>query len=623
MIPLAFPIPLFMLASLGFGSAVCLSLWRSLPALSPEKSPALFWVTAYFLGQGLLATAFLCLAVASLFTPTAVWVFIACGGIVGAACLWLLRISWLAPLGTAWRAWLEASLIWKLLALATFLLAFSGLLALGGGVEGDAIAYYLAVSKLTAYTHRLDLMPSYEDFTAVGLLAEMLLAALISMGMPDVSPGMFTWVNFLPALLLFYTLARYCGLGRRGATLALAVPVTSSAVLLLWGGGKTDLVAVGPALSACLLALASWEQRGRRVCLTLTGLLFGFAAVFKLSYLLPLFPGIVLLIFWQALIDALRAIRTRDWRAFGRLLRPVAADGTVFVIAFACALIPHVVKNLLLLGTMLGYNPLDSAWYSPDTVRRLLLSYPLALTYGRYWAQLGDLSPLVLAFAPLAFFLPRSACFRESRLAALSAAALFGLGLWMALKPSIFMPRYILATLLLLGIPAAAGAERYSRRGLLNSLTVAAAALVAMAAMPLHMNSMHKPYSLDRFLRYLSDPKPVYAAAPMESYCLAHEAINAAAPLDARVVMLTYYRYWLRPDLLLHASTGPEFASFVTHPDTFWLKAKEWGFRYLLMDVGILPVAKTIIAAKPDGVVLRELYIGGSQAAYEIGYDEP
>lgn len=617
MFAILYPVPLLMLASVGLGDIVCLSLQRRLPALSPAS----LWPTAYFFGQGLLGTILLFMAVAGWFTPLAVGALLWAGGLAGVACLWLQRASWLTAIGEAWRVWLRASLLWKLLACAVLLLALLGVSTLGGGVDGDAIAFYLVVPKLTAYSHRLELLPSYESFMVVGLLAEMLIAALFSLGMPNVSPGIFTWANFLPALLMFYALARHCGLGRRGATLALTVPLTSSAVLLLWGGGKTDLVAVGPALAALLFALLSWEREKRRVSLALAGVLFGFSAVFKLTYLLPFLPGLILVIYWQELAAFWQAGRTHSWGELGRLMRRAIGDGIIFMAAFTCAFAPHIIKNLMMLGKILGDNPLNVSWYSPATVLRLLLSYPLALTYGRYWAQFGNLSPLVLAFAPLLFFLPHSASWRESRLTAVTTSALIGVGLWMAFEPSIFMPRYFLATLLLLGIPTAAGAACYSRKGVFPTLAVVVTALTTLAVTPLHMLLRGKSLDLANPQRYLLDPKGVFAAYPLGNYYQAHAAINAVAPKNARIAMLTYYRFWLRPDLIQNIVTGSEFTDLSAGPDVFWAKAQEEKISFLLVDTSLFHVGNAILAAKPHDITLRELFKNGTLAAYEIRYD--
>ena len=129
------------------------------------------------------------------------------------------------------------------------------------------------------------------------------------------------------------------------------------------------------------------------------------------------------------------------------------------------ALLPHLIKNGLLFNNPLApfgtdlMNLLNQDWFGPATTRRVLLTYPLALTFGDYWGQLGNLSPLILGFLPLAIFLPRPRNPVTSPLIVLTLAALVGVLAWITIRPSMLLPRYMLATLLLFVLLPARAAE--------------------------------------------------------------------------------------------------------------------------------------------------------------------
>jgi hypothetical protein len=72
---------------------------------------------------------------------------------------------------------------------------------------------------------------------------------------PGVAARIYSWVNYAPTLLALYAVARTCERPPREALLAVAMAVTSSAAIALWGSGKTDLfdiVDTGDALGFCL-----------------------------------------------------------------------------------------------------------------------------------------------------------------------------------------------------------------------------------------------------------------------------------------------------------------------------------------------------------------------------------
>ena len=281
----------------------------------------------------------------------------------------------------------------------------------------------------------------------------------------------------------------------------------------------------------------------------------------------------------------------------------------------------------MLNGHIVGPELETTAWFSPATTFRLLATYPLALTYGRYWAQFGTLSPLVIGLLPFLIYMPRQErC--ASKLAALSVGAAIGLIAWIALFPAVFMPRYFLANLLMLGIPAAAAGEAFSRRGRWRSHLVAVASLVALAAIPAQVDAQ-LPLSFDAASTggILRDPaNELLGSGGLAPYERAEHALNALAAPGDRIFMLSYYRYWLRPDLLLRVSTTsdprpfelPTTASPELHSLYFWTVFQEAGYRFILLDSNMFPMGKYFLDHVPPGLRARVIFSEGVLAAYEI-----
>lgn len=616
-----FSMALLALACAGVGGVV-LNAWGDrlprLPVLPIWVSAAL----AYFIGQGVLMAGFMALALVGFFYRWVILVILAAGAVAAGRLLWRSRREWADCLAQTAAGFRRAPPGWKGLALLTAGLYLYGLSSIGAPPAGDAVAFYLAVSKLTAYAHQLLPLPGYNDFTrSVGLYAEVLVAALLELRVPIDFARAYAWLNYLPTLVLFWALAWAVGLDRRGRLLTLCVALTSSAAVLLWGSGKSDLFAVGPALAAGVAALAAWVPGRRRGAALLTGLFCGLAVVLKLSLAAVLLPTVLILLTWPALFDLAASLRRRSLRRMLVIVRLGLVDLGLFALGLALMVLPHVVKNLWLGGSILDSSAAAASYYSAETTRRLVLTYPLALTYGRYWAQLGNLSPLVIAFLPLLLWLPRPASWRASRLTALTVATLTGLGCWVALMPSIFMPRYILSSLLMLGVPAAAAAAYFSRRSALAGAAVLLAAAVTMVFTPAHVNSWEPTFNWEATAVRLAHPKAAcLTSAHVMKYCAAHRAINEAAR-DApsghdRVLLFSWYRLWLSPQFLLSTNTTDEALEIAAAPDP-WGQVRRRGYGFVLLDSTYSPV-KALTDQLAQAGNLREIFRDDTLSAYEI-----
>ena len=607
-----YPLLLTVFSSLGLG----LFAFKLVGIGRHDVPTVLRHLQAYFLGQCLLAALLLLLGIGRIFTipvllclfiPTALFGAISCCRDIDELKAAKERLS---------LAWREVSLPWKMASLSVVALLLAGWFGMGGDMGGDAIAFYGAVAKLTAADHSLTPLPGYEDFTGIGIMIEMIHAALMSLGMPDVSFRMYSWLNMIPTTLMLFALCRQAGISRRGGTIAASIMITSNAGLLLLDTGKVDLFPVGTSFAAFSCALCAWQAGKSWRWLLLSGTILGATCVIKMSYCVAIAPAVAMLAVWPQFIFCLDALRVQRLREAMHALGKCLLSGIPFMIGFTLTIIPHAAKNIVFFGNPFGLT-LDSPifWnlYSTSTTIRILASYPFALVYGKYWAQTGNLSPLVIAFFPLLFLMPRPASWSASKVGALGFASLVGMLCWMAIYPSSFMPRYFLTTLFALGIPLAAGAALYSRKSALLNLAIPMAIIVNVATVAFRGEI---PFFNLQCINYAFDYPFEHLEKIGFSYYNAHIAVNERAKPGDRVY-LSYYRFWLRPDLLRNASTVSERNHI---PGDVWTRIKEGGFRFIQVDNGSF-LSKADVEKAPQGVILRCIYNDQDIQEYEVEFN--
>jgi hypothetical protein len=553
------------------GKADCLSRTSALTILA----------TKFILGQGLLASLWLLLALAGWFSIEVVGIicffFAALGLYFGRDLFHHLRIQ----VTSIWHELRQETWVWQLIAGLTIVLWLFWWSSLGRPLLGDGATFYMPLAKIIAYSHRLVPLFGWEEFTSIGLQGELHFAALMSLHSPDAAK-LFSWPTITMAAIMLAALGRAAGLGRRGQWLALGILFSSSAVIWLSGDGKVDLF--GAALG---MAAYYWAVQIRKshswMTLLLTGLFSGFSIVAKMSYMTVMPLTIALLVVWGY---------EYEWRNKAQWRSGLASLASGCLIVFAGVLLaslPHFVKNGLLFHNSfapLGFGELSwlkQIWHGPETTRRIALSYPLAITYGSYWAQYGNMSPLMLAFLPLAFCLPRPRSFFSSSLVVLTLLGLIGLVLWIISNPSIVAPRYILALLSLLILLPARAAEYVSlneQQPRLLAVWVPAFTIVVLVAVGLLF--WRDVFVPDRTAQYLTGA--MGECGRDGKNCGAMNKINRKADLGDRVYLATFHRYWLRGDLLQCTLNRRDRTATPAVGEQFWLDFYQDGYEFLLLD---------------------------------------
>lgn len=616
LIAVAIPLLFYSISCIGMGA-----LTMGFLAHRPKETPMTEIVLTFLLGQGILGSFLHVPALAGVFTvPVILCLTIpfACWGL-----FYLSRISGAVrpAISQLYGEFRSASLSWQVAAFVVVFILVAGGCSVAAEITDDARAFYMVLPKVVAASHRLGLLPLYEDFAVVGLLAEMQLAALFILGMPGGSPRLFCWLTALGGAVILVAICRRAGLGRRGQIISLAMLATSSAVAWLWGSGKTEFFAAAFGLCGYYYALRSWDEESRKDAVLLAGLFSGFAVVAKLSYLVAFLPGVSILLFWKEIQELAQVWRCSEQRLV--VLRRCAIAGVLFGAVAMITFLPQLAKNWILYGDALKTLGGGFQWFSPETTRRIVLTYPLVLTYGKYWGQFGTMSPLLLAFLPLILLAPYPKAPWIGPVAALAAAALGGLVIWIILFPAVPMPRYFLATLILLTVPASWAAEKFSLLGRMSAHVIWAATLLVLISFYGAYSSKFFNFK-DAYRNFVTEQaEGMPTGDEMSSYAV-YQALNQIAEPGARVYTLTYFKFLMRPDLIQCATQSSERLGSLDSKNTesFWRRMYTHGFTYVLAEDAYNEVSvDSIMNNKPAWVTIETIAKKGGWAVYRIVFE--
>jgi hypothetical protein len=288
--------------------------------------------------------------------------------------------------------------------------------------------------------------------------------------------------------------------------------------------------------------------------------------------------------------------------------------------------LPLVIKNAMLFGEPLApfvmlhsasSGILEQSWYTPENTRWIVETYPLALVFGSYPMQHGTLSFLWLALLPLVLCLLTTwRAGHYSQLTVLTIAALCGLAAWLAIKASVFAPRYILPCLLMFYPIVAAGAEKATRSGRLTLLRVAvpAAVISSLAIAGFALSNA------------LADTRLYVAGLPSawgHEFWRAARVINDESKPGTRVFVAGYYTLPLRGDLLQCMTRPPESALVLNAKtsEQMWENLYALGADWMFLQVpshGRSFVSKIDITAAPTWLRVDEIKITAITLVYRL-----
>ena len=404
---------------------------------------------------------------------------------------------------------------------------------------GDAAAFYLVLPKLLAANQKWSLLAGFEAFSTIGIHGELHYAALMALG-SSWGAKLFNWPISISCAAGLAALGSKLGVGKRGQWLIIIMVFTSTAFAKLIGNGKVDIFAAAMGVAAIYWVFQEYNKSSGAEII-LSGLFAGFAIIAKISYLTLIVPCMLLLITWQGYYS--KNYEKSRLRYFNKSI-------LLFGAGMLIPILVHLLKNWVLFHEPFApffyfsenYFKADwtyQNWISFETIKKLILTYPFALCYGKYPFQTGTMSKLYLAFAPLILLIPKKKKLIQNRMFQITFIGIMGIVIWTAVKPGVFAPRYILYTLLLL-TPIIAGATEYiiakNNRKSCITVSVVCACIVCLISANLSYANRIK----HRIKKPVFDA-PVYVASKI---------MNKSAKPGDRVFSANYYTYWYSTDLL-------------------------------------------------------------------------
>jgi hypothetical protein len=232
------------------------------------------------------------------------------------------------------------------------------------------------------------------------------------------------------------------------------------------------------------------------------------------------------------------------------------------------------------------------------------------------------MSPLLLAFLPLILLAPYPKAPWNGPVAALAAAALGGLVIWIILFPAVPMPRYFLATLILLTVPASWAAEKFSLLGRMSARVIWAATLLVLISFYGAYSSKFFNFK-DAYRNFVTEQAEGMPTSDEVSSYGVYQALNQIAEPGARVYTLTYFKFLMRPDLIQCATQSSERPGPLDskNPESFWRRMYLHGFTYVLAEDAYNEVSvDSILNNKPAWVTIEPVAKNGGWAAYRVAF---
>lgn len=506
---------------------------------------------------------------------------------------------------------------------------FTTLLILGTGIgawvlppKGDAAAFYMVYPKIMAATGLLEPMhgPFY-FFSVIGLPVELHYAALMVLA-DEHAAKFFMFPIAVSAGVMLVGIVRLCGGGIAAVALSWAMLFSSYTFHHYVYDGKVDLAAAAFGLGAVYWLLRGTGSRVSVLACGVAGWFAGLATAAKFSYLLVLAVSLSVLLVWRLVVS-----RSQEAKLAESSVNLARVSG-VMVIAAVVAWLPQLLKNGMLfdaplapfLGGQSDANLLSQVWFSPEDTRKILVTYPFALVFGRYPMQGGGLSFLFLAFLPFVIWLSRPNSWMRSVTVAVTIAGLSGVLAWMLLRPSVIAPRYILAPLLLfVPILAIATEDVLAKKAAPQVLRVGTMLTVLFAIMASFWHLLPIPSAV--ISGFGSKGNACSLASPE---CDSFQKLSEIAGPSDRLLIASYYPYWLSPSQLQCRDTLDEQRAIPDRAQLVpWLQLR--GFVYVAVDPTVSRrLAADLLQLVENNVQdVHELPSGTTLKLYHIKSDLP
>jgi hypothetical protein len=482
---------------------------------------------------------------------------------------------------------------------------------------GDASAYYFALAKVIASSHTLKVLPGYyfgtfpsEAMMGLGLHGELHMAAIFSLG-ADHFARYFDIVLLIVSVAVLLKFLSMAGVKTRGLLITMLVILLSTSVITITAIGKVDLYGIAFTLGAIYFAGLYFFNPKDPSALALSGILIGTAVTTKLSYLVNMLPAIVILLFWNSVIIPFKEDRHKFLTGMRQNFRAIMSIALILGGAILLSMLSYFVKNQVVLGFFLApfFMPKDvlnaiTVLFPSSTMIKFVLTYPFTLSFFDIPMNPGNFPPLVLAFLPNLYFARKHLKFNSLSTASF-IAGLLGIFLWIIFFPGVPFVRYIFTALILL-LPLVLYATEYVLdQAMISSLRIAIYGSLLIATV---FGLLNPSFVNDQIKLITTRLNPNISLCGFPQ-CEQDQAINKYAAAGDRLLNLSDFRYWLRPDLIECSASTQETNEILSAPkDKFWETSYMLGIKYVSLSLPTKGLEDPATLPKPEWLKINEIY---------------
>jgi len=442
----------------------------------------------------------------------------------------------------------------------------------------DAASQYFAQAKMIAASERF-ISISYKDaFVGSALYLTSIQSAIIQL-FGDQAARAYSWMSGLVILIFCWMIGKKIGISRRARLIFLPLSLTTTAFIDLLGDGKIDLVNTA-SIVASVYWFISCMKNPSNITLFLASFLGGYAVVAR-PYnviLLSLFFSILAILFHSSAQNRLLFFMKLMRALIG--LFPASLFWGISIFLVNSVLFGDPLAPLSVFG--LGKN--DWPFYPDLWLKfRLVILYPFALTYMPVFDMLGHISPLFLGFLPFSLLIEERYRKIPNELKFIAFSAAITLFLWISVFGSIYILeiRYVLFLWFLLFLFVA----QLLDSAIQSSVIAKAGSQIILVTLLLIMIIRVLLISLATYSPISKDGTPHCLDLPM---CSFFNSINVQASPGDRVLVLSPFRYYLRPDLFSCASSGGDYLKLeeaaLQSPEKFWAEIRRQGYHFIIFD---------------------------------------
>ncbi len=601
----------FALACISLGSIFISKYYSS------EKLTMSDWIgkiaTSFLLGEIIFSFILLGIGVLEKLSPANTIITLLIGGAAGILSSRNLLLSYpKIKIGNSYKSISENTFFWlSLIVLASTVLLTSA------RISYDSTALYFSDSKLTAMTNRLIFFP-IDGFVVSSFHAGILYAAIIQIA-GDQAARFLSWISGLFIILISMALADELGLSRKSKLIALVLLVTSTAFMDPFGDGKIELSATLPAIAAIFWLVKAGKGDYLKNYI-LAGIFAGFSIISR-PYNLVLLGGFIALLFFINKTPLLPRVKN-----YITLLIPILI-----------MLLLHLTANWLILGDFLApfhnttkVTPEIWQWsgFDPKYIWVARIFFPLVATFLNTPQSMGNITPIILIFLPVLFTRKTRGNLNSSRdLIKIALISLFILTAWIMAYFTIFEIRYVFFLWIIIYLASAEMIVSSLENLEPISQKIFSGIIVLLL---IYMFARNIFIAVDAFAP-IENRAPQCNDSPFCSYLL---PINQNADSGERVLGLSAFRYYFRPDLFACSSKSDEYLTIrdalEKSNEDFWMEVYKQGYTYIAYEenystrhVGIdfLPTLNAV----PDWVKLEKLSetFDGYFSTYKIEYINP